>query len=189
MQDHLGFIYARRRDFSAASDCFAAAAASNPFDPMLFYHWGESLRRSGKLTDAAARFREVLLRLPREGPESASLRECAALRLRLVQIELGSDADVKAELDEQLRQPAPSVYWLLTAVAYDLQHNDAAGALAAVQRAKMAVSPAQFDLLFNDYFLRALASHTLSVAPFAPEMTAERRKRQLEESRTYFIDP
>ena len=137
---------------------------------------------------AIGKFQAALLRLPPEGLETNSLRECTALRLRLTQIELGNDADVKTALDQRLRQPVPSVYWLLTAVAYDLQHNDPAGAVAAAERAKVVAPPAEFDLLFNDYFLRSLAAHTPGLAAYAPELTRERQAR-LDASLTYFIDP
>ncbi len=188
VQDRLGFVYARRRDFKSAADCFAAAVASNPFDPAAFYHWGEALRRGGKLADAVDKFQAALLRLPPEGPETSGLRECAALRLRLTLIELGNDAGLKPTLDQQLRLPVPSVYWLVTAIAYDLQHNDPASAAAMVDRAKVVAQPTEFDLLCNDYFLRVLATHAPGVDLHAPELTRERRAR-LDASHAYFIDP
>ena len=188
VQNGLGFVFARRRDFKSASGAFAAAAAADPFDPRAFYYWGESLRRTGQLAEAVAKFREVLLRLPVDQPESDSLSQCAAFRMRLSQIELGEDTEVKTALDTQLRRPVPSVYWLLTAVAYDLQHGDAPAALAVLQRIKVVSQPELLNALLNDYFLRSFATHNKEVAAFFPELTAERRQ-QLEASMACFIDP
>ena len=154
-QKRLGFVFARRRDFRAATEAFASAASADPLDPLVFYDWGEALRRSGLLQEAIGKFQEVLLRLPAGQPESDSLYQNAALRTRLCQIELGSDADLKTEIDRQLARPLPSVYWLLTAVAYDLQHDDAPAAPEILQRIKAALPPDLFEALLNDYFLRA----------------------------------
>ena len=187
-QERLGFVYARRRDFKSAVECFSSAATADPLDPLAFYYWGETLRRTGRLPEAIGKFQEVLLRLPAGQPESDSLWQCAAFRLRLTQIELGNDAEVKTALDAQLRRPVPSVYWLLTAVVYDLQHNDVPGALAVLQRVKVVAQPELVDALFNDYFLRALAVRNSDIATYFPELTAERRK-QLDAGMAYFIDP
>ena len=188
VQDDLGFIFARRRDFKSASGAFAAAAAADPFDPRTFYYWGESLRRTGQLAEAVARFREALMRLPVNQPESDSLSQCAAFRMRLSQIEMGDDNEVKTALDAQLRRPVPSVYWLLTAVAYDLQHGDATAALAVLQRIGVVAQPELVNALLNDYFLRSFATHNKEVAAYFPELTAERRQ-QLEAGMACFIDP
>ena len=188
VQTGLGFVFARRRDFKSASGAFAAAAAADPFDPRTFYYWGESLRRTGQVAEAVAKFREALLRLPANQPESDSLAQCAALRMRLSQIELGDDHEVKTALDAQLRRPVPSVYWLLTAVAYDLQHGDTPAALAVLQRIGVVSPPELVNALLNDYFLRSFATHDKAVAAYFPELTAERRQ-QLEAGMACFIDP
>ena len=188
VQKQLGFIYARRRDFNAAIHCFANAAEADPLDPWAFYYWGEALRRAGRLPEAIGKFREVLERLPTGQPESDSLWQCAAFRMRLSQIELGGDADVKTALDAQLGRPVPSVYWLLTAAAYDLQHGDAPAALGVLQRVGVVSSPELLDPLLNDYFLRGFAVRNKAVAEYFPEITPERRKR-LDASGACFIDP
>ena len=187
-QKRLGFVFARARDFRSAAEAFSNAAAADPLDPLAFYYWGESLRRSGLLPEAIGKFGEVLLRLPGGQPESSGLFQSAALRRRLSQIELGSDNGMKTEIDLQLNRPVPTVYWLLTAVAYDLQHNDVPAALGVLQRIKVTSPPDLFDALLNDYFLRALAIRNNAVAAYFPEMTPERRGR-LDASGAYFIDP
>jgi tetratricopeptide (TPR) repeat protein len=188
VQSRLGFIYSRRRDFPSAIACFAGAAANDPLDPVPFYNWGEALRRTGRLPDAIGRFREALLRLPDGSPETESLRQCAALRLRLCQIEDGNDGDVKSAIDLQLAGPAPSIYWLLTGVAYDLQHGDVTGASGLLAKLHVAKPQAVVDVLLDDYFLRALGSRNAQVASYFPELTVARRK-QLEATEIPFIDP
>ena len=188
VQQRLGFVAARRRDFRAATEAFASAAAADPLDPLAFYDWGESLRRSGRLSEAADKFREVLRRLPTTQPEFDSLWQNAAFRMRLSQIELGSDVDLKAEIDRQLARPVPNAYWLLTAAAYDLQHNDEPAALGVLQRARVVSPPALFDALLSDYFLRSFSVRNKNVAAYFPEMTADRR-RQLDATGLCFIDP
>ena len=188
IQERLGFIYARRRDFNSAIHAFANAAEADPLDPLAFYYWGEALRRSGRLPEAIGKFREALLRLPAGQPESDSLRQCTAFRMRLSQIELGGDADMKTALDAQLARPVPNVYWLLTAAAYDFQHGDASAALGVLQRIKVVAPPELLDTLLNDYFLRGFAVRNPEAALYFPEMTPERRK-QLDASGACFIDP
>ena len=188
VQERLGFVYARRRDFNSAIRAFANAAEADPLDPLAFYNWGEALRRAGRLPEAIGKFREVLLRLPTGQPESDSLWQCAAFRMRLSEIELGGDTDLKTALDAQLARPVPNVYWLLTAVAYDFQHGDAPAALGVLQRIKVVSPPELFDALLNDYFLRGFAVHNPEAAVYFPEMTPERRKR-LDASGACFIDP
>ena len=121
---HLGFIYARSRDFPRAVAAFADAAAADPFNPGYFQLWAESLRRSGQLQEAINHFREAEMRLPIGQPSVEARREDLEFKVRLTQIEAGKDDELKAAIDERLQQPLPSGYWLLTAAAYALQHND-----------------------------------------------------------------
>ncbi len=187
VNEGMGFTYSRRRDFKRAAEAFADASRIDPFNPDNYYRWGEVLRRQGRLQDAIDKFRQALQRLPEGAPESESQRECAGLKMRLAQIELGRDADVKPDLDAHLREPAPGGYWLLTAAAFALQHNDIPGATDALQKARAALPAGQYSALLDDYYFHTYALKpelTALLSPATPET-----KQQRTASMVYFIDP
>ena len=131
------------------------------------------LRRQGRLQDAIDKFHQALQRLPEDTPESESQRECASLKMRLAQIELGRDADVKPDLDAHLREPAPGGYWLLTAAAFALQHNDIPGATDALQKARAVLPAGQYSALLDDYYF-----HTYALKPELTALLSLRRRRK-----------
>ncbi len=187
VNESMGFTYTRRRDFKRAAEAFADASRIDPFNPDNYYRWGEVLRRQGRLQDAIDKFHQVLERLPEGEAESESYRECAGLKLRLAQIELGRDADVKPDLDTHLHTPAPGGYWLLTAAAFALQHNDFPGATDALQKARAALPAGQFSALIDDYFFHLYALKpelTALLTPPAPSTKQQKTARMV-----YFVDP
>ncbi len=187
VNEGMAFTYSRRRDFKRAAEAFADASRINPFAPENFYRWGEVLRRQGRFQDAIDKFHQALQRMPEGEPESESLRDCTAFKARVAQIELGHDAEVKPEIDNHLRQPSPSGYWLLTAAAFALQHNDLPGAVDSLQKAREALTSTQYAALTDDYFFHGFAekpelSHVLSL----PSAEAKQKEK---EKMVYFVDP
>ncbi len=181
------FNYTRRREFERASDCFREVAKVRPFDATNLLLWGEAQRRQGQLTDALDRFQQALLRLPVEAPNAAPEREYVAFKRRLSLVELGRDAEFKAELDQRLNDPAPSGYWLLTGAAVALQKKDMPTAVDLLKKAQGAVAPTQFTALMEDYFFRAFAYQPEMIAFLGASTSDESQKRQM--GREYFIDP
>ncbi len=187
VNEAMAFTYTRRRDFKRAAEAFADASRINPFEPNNYYRWGEVLRRQGRFQDAVDKFREALQRLPEGEAESESQRECAGFKMRLAQIELGHDAEVKSLIDNRLRQPSPNGYWLLTAAAFALQHGDMPGAADAFQKARDVLPASQYAALTDDYFFHGFAEKP-EVANFLPVASAE-AKQQKKAKWVYFIDP
>ena len=187
INESLGFTYTRRRQFKRAAEAFADATRISPFEPNNYYRWGEVLRRQGRFQDAIDKFRQALQRLPESEAESESLRECAAFKLRMAQIELGRDAEIKPEIDDHLRQPAPGGYWLLTAAAFALQHGDMPGAADALQKTRNALPPGQYAALTDDYFFHGFAERP-EMANFLSIPSAEAKQRRRMEM-VYFVDP
>ena len=185
---HLGFIYARSRDFPRAVAAFADAAAADPFNPDYLRLWAESQRRSGQLQEAINHFREAETRLPTGQPGADVRREDIEFKIRLTQIEAGKDEDLKPAIDEHLQQPLPSGYWLLTAAAYALQHNDMTAAASTLPRARGAFSPEDYARLTNDYFFHAYAVRK-EMAGLLSEDTPEARVKPFAPKMGYFIDP
>ena len=187
VNEGMAFTYSRRRDFKRAAEAFADASRINPFAPENFYRWGEVLRRQGRFQDAIDKFRQALQRLPEGDAATESQRECAAFKMGVAQIELGHDSEIKPEIDNHLRQPSPSGYWLLTAAAYALQHNDLPGAVDFLQKAREALPSEQYATLTDDYFFHGYAekpemSHVLSVP------SAEGKQKE-KDKMVYFVDP
>ena len=187
VNESLGFTYARRRDFKRAAEAFADATRISPFDANNYYWWGEVLRRQGRFQDAVDKFRQALQRIPEGQAEGESQRECAAFKLRLAQIELGQDAEVKPQIDNHLRQPSPGGYWLLTAAAFALQHGDVPGATDAFQKARDALPTGQYALLTDDYFFHGFAEKP-ELVNFLPATSAEAKQKKRTQM-TYFVDP
>ena len=145
------------------------------------------LRRQGRFQDAIDKFRQALQRLPAGEAESESQRDCAAFKLRLAQIELGHDSEIKPDIDNQLRQPSPSGYWLLTAAAFALQHGDMHGAVDAFQKARDALPTGQYAALTDDYFFHSFAEKP-ELTDSLPVPSAE-AKQQRKAKMVYFVDP
>ena len=189
INENLGFIYTRKRDLPLAIAAFADAAAADPFNAVHFYHWGEALRRKGQLKEAADRFTEAQLRLPVGVPGTESQRNEAEYKLNLTQIEMGqNDEDVKAAINDHLKNPVPSGYWLLTAAAYAMQHDDMATAADDLQKARRLFSPEIYTALASDYFLHSFAGHD-EVSSYLNVGPAASRAQQLQPRMGYFIDP
>ena len=187
VNESMAFTYSRRRDFKRAAEAFADASRIDPFEPDNYYRWGEVLRRQGRLQDAIDKFRQALQRLPEGEAESESQRECAAFKMRLAQIELGHDAEVKPDLEAHLREPSPGGYWLLTAAAFALQHSDIPGATDALQKARVALPASQYAALIDDYYFHAYAEKPDLAALFPP--SAQGSKQQKLARMVYFVDP
>lgn len=184
--EQMGFVSARNRDFDKASDWLQRAILSDPFPPESFYRLGEALRRKGNLADAMTRLEEALLRIPAD-PELNEQREIVSLKLRLVKIEGGQQAELAPELEAQLKGPVPSGYWALTAAAASLQNNDLAAAAASLTKAKGALGEERFNVLISDYFFRAAADRP-EISSFYATYEAT-RKRRLRSQAAFFVDP
>lgn len=185
--DQMGLIYSRQRNFQAAIDNFSRAAADNPFCGPYYFHWAEALRRRGKPENSLSVFDRALDRLP-ANMENDTLRQRVAFKSRLAAIEIGQGARFKTEMDEALKSPAPTGYWLLTAAAVALQENRIPDAVDTLQRAKAALPPMYFDNLVSDYFFRGFAT---SSEPVAALVMVDDSTRKLAQRRAgeYFIDP
>ncbi len=188
INEHLGFVYARHRDFPRAVLAFSDAASTDPFNPEHFQHWAESERRQGHLQDAIDHFNQALVRLPIGSPANSSRREEIALKIRLAQIEMGKDQDLKAEIDAQLKTPVPNGYWLLTAAGYGLQHNDMTLAVSSLQKARATLPANDYLALTNDYFFHSFASNP-DVATLLPPDSPAARVQPFLPRMGYFIDP
>lgn len=181
------FNYCRRREFERAIDCFGEIAKIQPSDARNFLHWGEALRRLGRLSEAITKFQETILRLPEAVPSLADDREYAAFKRRLSQVEFGRPEDLRAELDQRLGAPVPGGYWLLTGAAVALQAGDVPGAVELLKKAQAVYPPQQFTTLLEDYFFRAQAYHpeiSVFLTPSSPEKFQERQLRM-----NHFVDP
>ena len=189
IKENLGFNYARKRNLPMAVSSFADAAAADPFSAVHFYHWGEALRRKGQLREAIDHLGEALTRLPAGQPDAESLRGEVEFKINLTRIELGKDEEeMKAAVAEHLKNPAPTGYWLLTAAANAMQHGDMATAAGDLRRARGTLSPENYTVLTNDYFLRGFAERDEVSALLNPGSAASRA--QFLQPRTgYFIDP
>ena len=188
VNEHLGFVYARRRNFPRATSSFSDAASTDPFNPTHFQHWAESERRQGHLQEAVDRFNEALTRLPAGLPSNSSRREEIGMKIRLAQIEMGKDQDLKAEIDTQLKTAVPSGYWLLTAAGYALQHNDMASAASSLQKARATLSADDYTALTNDYFFHSFSGNP-DVASLLPPDNPAARVQPFLPGMGYFIDP
>ena len=188
INDHLGFLYARHRDFPRAALAFSDAASTDPFNPEHFQHWAEAERREGHLQDAIDHFTQALARLPLGSPSNSSRREEIGMKIRLAQVEMGKDQDLKAEIDAQLKLPVPSGYWLLTAAGYGLQHNDMTLAVSSLQKARATLSADDYAALTNDYFFHSFSSG-LDVAGLLPPNNPAARVQPFLPRMGYFIDP
>ncbi len=174
INEGLGFNFMRSRDFEKAAETYKTAIHHDPFSASLLYEEGEIARHLGHFADAEASFRRALDRVPTGRPEFASLRECIGLKLRLCAVEQGQEGTLQAETDEQLKSSSPSGYWLLTAAAIALQHQDWTAAAGLLGRARGALGAEQFNALLNDYLFRAQADHK-EIAEFFPD-AAQRAK-------------
>lgn len=184
--EQMGFVFARNRDFDKASDWLQRAVDGNPFPAENFFRLGEALRRKGNLTEAATRLEEALVRLPAE-PEFNDQRELISFKLRLTQIEGSRRAELATELEAQLKAPAPSGYWTLTAAAASLQDGDFRAAAAWLTKAKATLGEDRFNALINDYYFRTAADHAEISGFFATSDATRKRKGR---SRTaFFVDP
>ena len=188
INEHLGFLYTRHRDFPRAVLAFSDAASTDPFDPAHFQHWAEAERREGHLQDAIDHFGQALARLPIGSPSNTSRREEIGMKIRLAQVEMGKDQDLKAEIDAQLKAPVPSGYWLLTAAGYGLQHNDMTLAVSSLQKARATLSADDYAALTNDYFFHSFAS-SQDVAGLLPPDNPASRVQPFLPKMGYFIDP
>ena len=183
----LAFNFSRARDFEKAAEFYKTASRIDPFSAPLYYHWGEALRHLGHFQEADATFRHALDRIPTGQPEFASLRECILFKQRLAFIEQGQDSGFQAELADRLKAPMPSGYWLLTAAAVSLMHNDLPEAAGFLSRAREVLGTPQFYTLLNDYFFRAYADRK-ELADFFPLDPATRRAKLLP-TMAYSIEP
>ena len=171
----LGFNFSRTRDYEKATEAYKTGVSNDPFSASLFYYGAEAARHTGHLPEAVANFRRALDRVPAGQPELASLRECINFKLRLCAAERGQEAEFQTDMDEQLKAPAPSGYWLLTAAAVALQHQNLPTAADLLGRARAALGPASFESLLNDYLFRAYSDRK-ELAEFFPEPTTRRAK-------------
>ena len=186
--EHFGFIYARHREFARAVTAFENAAMMDPFNAIHFQHWGETLRRNGRLQEAIERFQQALVRLGGGQPGLDSQRNEIEFKIHLAQIELGKDEDVKTAIDTHLREPAPGGYWFLTAAAFALQHGEMAAAADALGKARVVLSPDDYAVLASDYFFHAFAGRQELVGLLPGDSLAE--SAQTLQARTgFFIDP
>lgn len=184
--EQMGFIYARSRDFAKAAEWLERAVVLNPLSGDNFYRLGEALRRKGNFVDAVTRFEEALVRVPPE-VEFSEQREMIAFKMRLAEIEGGRRADVLPELETQMKSPAPSGYWALTAAAAALQDRDVKTAANWFMKAKGILGEDRFNALLNDYFFRAFADRPEVSWYFASTESARRRKNISPNS--FFVDP
>lgn len=184
--EQMGFVYARNRDFDKASDWLQRAIVSNPFPAESFYRLGEALRRKGNLAEAVTRLDEALLRIPAD-PEFGEEREIISFKLRLAQIEGGQRAELKPELEAQLKAPAPSGYWTMTAAAASLQDGDLPAVATWLTKAKGSLGEDRFNALINDYFFR-LAADRPEISWFFATTDAA-RKRKAHSRLAFFVDP
>ena len=185
---HLGFVYTRSRDFPRAAQAFSDAASTEPFNPTHFRLWGETLRRQGQLQEAVDHFRQALTRLPVGRPELTSQREEIGLKVRLAQIEMGKDDEVKGALDPQLRLPVPGGYWFVTAAAYALQHKEMGTAASYLQKARVVLPTEDYNALTNDYFFHSFTS-VPEVANLLPPDRPAVRVQPFVPQMGFFIDP
>ena len=177
INEGLGFNFMRSRDFEKAADAYKTAVLHDPFSASLLYEEGEVARHLGHLADAEVSFRRALDRVPTGRPELASLRECIGLKLRLCSVEQGQEGEFQTEMDDQLKSPSPSGYWLLTAAAVALQHKDLPAAAGLLSRARRVLGAEQFDALLNDYLFRTQTDRK-ELAEFFPDPAAHRARLQ-----------
>ena len=182
-----GFNYTRRREFDHAVDAFTSVARIDPFNVANLQNLAECQRREGRLADAINTFGLAARRLVGGSPTDEGVRAYLAYKQRLTQVEGGRDADFQAELARRLAEPVPAPYWLLTDAAVALQKNALPAAVAALQKARAALSAEDFATLMDDYFFRSYA-HLSQIAPFLPAATPERQQAR-NVSMEYFIDP
>ncbi len=185
INEGLGFNFMRARDFEKAADTYKNAVGQDPFSASLLYEEGEVARHLGHFADAETSFRRALDRVPTGQPEFASLRECIGLKERLCAVEQGHEGEFRTEMDEQLRSPSPSGYWLLTAAAVALQHQDLPAAAGFLGRARGTLGTEQFNALLNDYLFRTQADRK-ELAEFFPD-AAHRAK--LQATMTHTVEP
>ena len=182
----MSFVFTRDRNFDKASDWLEHAIISDPFPAENFYRLGESLRRKGNYAESVTRFDEALVRMPTE-PEFNEQREIISFKMRLAEIEGGRRLDVLPELEAQLKLPAPSGWWALTAAAAALQDRDMPTAATWLAKAKGALGEDRFNALINDYFFRAFADHS-EITPFFAASEATRKRKQISPM-AFFVDP
>ena len=188
INEHLGFIYARKRDLPLAISAFSDAAAADPFNAVHFYHLGETLRRKGQLQEGIDRLREALTRLPVGVPLVESQRDEIEFKINLTKIELGTDDDVKMAIAEHLGNPSPAGHWLLIAAAYNLQHGLVSAAADDLRRARAVLPPDDYVALTGDYFLRGFAEHE-EVSALLNTLPGKTRTQMLDSRMGYFVDP
>lgn len=184
--EQMGFVYARDRDFDKAIEWLQRAVNSNPFPAENFYRLAEALRRKGNFADTVTRLEEALIRVPTEA-EFSELRDMVSFKLRLAKIEGGRRGEVTSELEAQLKGPAPSGYWILTAAAASLEDRDLKTAATWLTKARASLGEDRFNALLNDYFFRAYADHAEVSSFFAVSDAVRKRKEHMRS--TFFVDP
>jgi tetratricopeptide (TPR) repeat protein len=159
-------------NYREASDQLRLAVQAEPFNGRYLFYWGESLRRCGKLQDAAAAIRQALAR-----PLTAEEWELYSFKLRLAQVEAGRGDPFDAELEEKLSQPSPSGDWLLLAAAQNVKRHALPAAAEFLQRAARLLPPQTYrtwvsDFAFQNYANEQEIAPFLRVPPPAPAIVA-----------------
>ena len=128
-----------------------------------------------------------MTRLPVRSLDPSRQRDYLTFQMHLTQVEIGREAEFKAELDQALAAPDVSGYTLLTAAAVALQKGDLPAATDAMKKAQAVLSPGDFDALVGDYFFRSFA-YRAEMSPFLPPASLERTHAK-ELRMDYFVDP
>ena len=131
------------------------ATRLEPFNARYFFAWGEALRRAGKLQLAVVQLQRALDRL-QEPVFSAAW----SLKLRLTQIELGQMDAFAADLAEQMKDPHPSVDWLLTAAAVEMHRSNFPAAAEILDRVRAVIGDHATSQQMQDVFFKGFAHET-----------------------------
>jgi len=151
-----GQILAAQGAFPAAYGAFAEAVAANPFDPYIYFYWGEALRVDGRLQQAVAKLDEAHRRATQQSDTFI-----IHIKWLLARIEADQNDALKSEIAAELAKPEPSGDWLLAGAVLALMENRTEDDAIFLDRARVALQPAFFGFCISDKFFDLYRTHPL----------------------------
>ncbi len=155
-----GLLAGRTGNSRTAIESLTAATRAEPLNSRWYFFLAQTLRRGGKLQEAAHRLQQAIQRV-----DDAQQEEFFNFVLRLTRIEMGEAEQIVPELGAKLSLAVPPPDWLLTGAAIELQRGRVEQAAALMTRAFQNQQRAYIASRLEDVFFRNFET-TRELSPF-----------------------